>query len=226
MEQPTQIGHRLRLEIDSKCEHILDVMTLRNIFEKDKIRYNELFKITQEYLSSSEKGKMGISKPTFNEHLNHLIKRKLICRKQAKKQKVYFYLNENSPEISNLRNIKDQMDKEKKLLIQISEQLEKEKTWENMPVFISEYFALCELRRTKLVFEQFFNPSEKTKANILSLAWQAKKQSTLEDLLINRIVGGISKIPDEEKRNIVASKFLVALNSAIREVSKALEVKQ
>jgi hypothetical protein len=214
MEQPTQIQNRLRNMLDPYCELILDLMTIRSIFEQNKIRYNDLFKISKTFFDTNHK---GLSKPTFNEHIKHLLKKKLICRKHVGKQTVYFYLNLDTPEIINLKAMKDKVNTDLDNLAEILK-----KTSIEIPVLLSKYFALCELRKTKLIFEYFLEP--KSPPNILALAYQAKKQDMMVDTMILRIAQSISRMPNKQDKETAVANLLEGLEKAISQQTENFRV--
>lgn len=69
-------------EPDEYCRKIFMVLSLDN----KKTRFNELHRKLIKYDAK-------MSKPTLIEHLNHLIKDKVIQRKQQDKQKVFYEVN-------------------------------------------------------------------------------------------------------------------------------------
>jgi len=84
---------------DKICEKILLIMITEGIVAEHPKRFNELFRLINHYRVNGR-----ISKPTFNEHLNHLIEQDLIKRTQLEKQRVIYYLNSKNPIISNATN--------------------------------------------------------------------------------------------------------------------------
>ena len=68
MTKPITLENRIRQHLDKTCEKIIKIMLIHKVYEEDKKRYNELYRIV--------KGIIKISKPTFNDHIKHLIKKK------------------------------------------------------------------------------------------------------------------------------------------------------
>lgn len=71
-------------KLDKRCQKILLVMILK----KDTMRFNELAK-------TLKKLGMEMSHPTLLDHLNHLVKERLVTRREEKAQYVTYRLNMN-----------------------------------------------------------------------------------------------------------------------------------
>jgi DNA-binding HxlR family transcriptional regulator len=82
---------------DETCENLLNVMMVEGINETHPKRFNELFRLLRHY-------RLKTSKPTFNQHLKHLIEQNLVKRNKIEKQKVLYYLNSENPIIFNAMN--------------------------------------------------------------------------------------------------------------------------
>ena len=183
MGKQTLIDTELRAFIDETCEKIIDVFIVNEIYESDKMRYNQVFNKVDNTLQ--------ISKPTFNDHLNHLIKKKIVTRKKAGKQVVFLYLNENNPQIQNAKEMYGQINLETKKVIEALNN--RSFAWEKLPLFLSKYFALCELRRNRIMFKTALN-NKTSNDDLLSLALQSKAQATLQDLIMKMIVWALNSV--------------------------------
>jgi len=82
-------------ELDEYCSKILLVMMTKRVTEQLPKGFNQLFKL----INSSGISEKGISRPTFNEHINHLINKRYVERQETKTQKVLYYLKSNNPKI-------------------------------------------------------------------------------------------------------------------------------
>jgi hypothetical protein len=71
-------------ELDKYCTEIIAVLVMTK--NEESIRFNKLFDKLEKFGST-------MTKPTFVDHLNHLIKKKLIIRKKEGKQKVTLKFN-------------------------------------------------------------------------------------------------------------------------------------
>jgi predicted transcriptional regulator len=86
------------LGIDNKCSQILTLL----INHKEPIHFNGLYK-------ELKKNRMELSKPTISMHLNHLIEKSLVKRKEEEgTQFVYYSLN-----IEHARELKELTDSQK-----------------------------------------------------------------------------------------------------------------
>jgi DNA-binding MarR family transcriptional regulator len=212
MEQPTLTINRLRQELDEKCERILDLMVLRGAYQVgDAIRFNELFRMTKEIF------KRNISKPTYSEHLGHLIKKKLIIRKHVGKQETRLYLNLQNPKIAKLRETKAEVDKD----VETFQAKVKEHDWVNVPTLLSWTTTIFELRRIKTILEYFLTPEEADE-NILAVAYQSKRQETLEMLILLGAANTIEEIKDPADKETAKNKMVEALDQAITKMQTAL----
>jgi predicted transcriptional regulator len=208
-EPDTILDNLNRFLTDGVCQRILDVMTMQDIFEQNKKRYNELYRIIQAH------GRM--SKPTFDEHTGHLIKKRLIVRRELGKQEVYFYLNEHNMMIKNLHETKNQIQQEQR---KIEEKLI---PWDQIPAFLSNYFAMCELRRTRVIFKHFFdrNPQKK-QVDLLALAWQAKMMQTLQTKMIVNMAEMLAQAKTKDERQLKLARTLSLLDQAIEKANKGI----
>lgn len=206
MEQATTIIKRTKEKIDDKCNQIIDFMVLLGAFEDNPLRYNELFRIVEK--------NANMTKPTFNEHLSHLVNAKILKRKQITKQNVRFCLNSQHQEIKKLKEVKEQVDKDTHTLI---DKMANANFWVNMPTLLSLFFSICELRRTKILLQSYL---EKDNENTLSLLYQAKNQEMLETLLLGNLIDSINKCNSAEKK-ILQEKVLKTLNDSIVKTQNA-----
>jgi DNA-binding HxlR family transcriptional regulator len=119
--------------IDEYCEKIFLTLAIHG----EKIRFNELHRKLEKV-----GGKM--SKPTLIEHLNHLIKNKIIQRDEEDKQKVTYGLNwkkfKQLQEIKKFNEITLHLIEEEKRFK--SEDLDQRTNFTHIMLFISELFNL------------------------------------------------------------------------------------
>ena len=201
----TSIINVLKKEFDDKCQKIITYMLMRDVFEPDKLRFNQLYR---EIKTTYE-----ISKPTFNEHIKHLTDRKIVTREKSGPQIVHLYLNTDHLMVENAKNMKVQLDQDLKLF----EAMKNKRFWADFPTFLSHYFALCNLRRTKLLIKNYLTP-EKCKENLLAITLQATLQEKLTlDLL--EFVDSLSSI-DEKKSGI--RQILTSMDKAIVETKSQM----
>jgi hypothetical protein len=71
-------------ELDKYCTEIITVLIMTR--NEESLRFNKLYEQTKKFGAK-------MAKPTFIQHLNHLIKKKLIIRKKEGKQKVTLKFN-------------------------------------------------------------------------------------------------------------------------------------
>jgi predicted transcriptional regulator len=205
MEKPTQIGNRIRKEFDETCEQLLNLMFSQNIFQPDKTRYNALYE--------KAKAALDISKPTFNDHIKHLIKKRLVKREKKHKQEVYFYLNLDNLTVKNAKEMETQIKEETRSLMNTLRQPHlRDSLFEGLAV----YATLCNLRRWRIMLEYMFTP-ERAKENLLALLIQAKLQDNLEDYYILKIVNAANKLPSENARSEVIGLLTKKLDEDIKE---------
>ena len=77
--------------LDEYCFRILVLMISRSIYEYDAIRFNKLYALINSVCK--------MSKPTFNEHLGHLVKKRYVKRRRIAKQNVVYFLSLEHPRI-------------------------------------------------------------------------------------------------------------------------------
>jgi len=82
--------------LDDVCVSIYLALSLRG-----QLRYNELFRTVNRLNPNQDSGKPFISKPTFAEHINHLLKHKLITRIEKGKQNTILSLSKHELVILN-----------------------------------------------------------------------------------------------------------------------------
>lgn len=192
-------------------------MVVKHAYINNPIRFNELFRFCQEYAKKPSSVKK-MSKPTFNEHLTHLIKKKIVKRKQLGKQQVILYLDVTNPKVVKLKETSDQIfrDTEK-----ISKIINNPAFWTSLPEFISCYFALCELRKQKIILDYGLNP-DKNQDNILSSMIEINFQNNLEARLILQLRTIIEKEINPVKRAEFKNKVFASLDKAIGDAEKYL----
>jgi DNA-binding transcriptional ArsR family regulator len=212
MEKPSKLISIFREEIDAKCEQILTVMVLQKAYQSDSVRFNELYRS----LKNIAKSKM--SKPTFHEHLKHLVKKKIVKRQRKGKQEVRFYLNIENPKVFNLKEMDDSLREEHERLSRV---MKNPNFWLTLPDFISYYFAVCELRKMKLIIKYALSP-EKAKENVLALVLQARFQEALENQLLSQTLSIIDLETDSAKKEEMKTKIIEAIEYAISECKKEL----
>jgi predicted transcriptional regulator len=201
----TQTSTRLKEEFDDKCKDIVLYMLMRNVFESDKLRYNELYREVKQTFK--------MSKPTFNEHIQHLIAKKLVTRKESGKQVVYLYLNHNNLMVKTAKDLKEEMKREAAIL----QAMEKPRFWADAPTFMAYYFALCALRRVKFVIKYYLKP-KKAKENLLAASIQAK----IEDRLMHDLLLPIDHAKSMAEKERIAQQIIASLDKAIEETKTSM----
>lgn len=205
MEKSAQIGNRIRKEFDETCEQLLNIMFAQNIFQPDKTRYNILYE--------KAKAALDLSKPTFNDHIKHLIKKGLVKREKKHKQEVYLYLNHDNLLVKNAKEMETHIKEETRSLMNALRQPQlRDSLFEGLAV----YATLCNLRRWRIMLEYMFTP-ERAKENLLALLIQTKLQDNLEDYYILKIVNAANKLPSENTRSEVIGFLTDKLDEDIRE---------
>ena len=204
-EKMTLTSTQLKEEFDEKCKEIILYMLTRNILEPDKLRYNELFREIKTIFK--------MSKPTFNEHIKHLIDKKLVTRKEADKQVVFLYLNVNNLMVKTAKDRKEEMRRETEIL----QAMAQPGFWTDVPVFMAHYFALCELRRVKSIIKYYREPN-KAKENLLAATYQAMSIDRLMlDLLLP--IDNAESVTEKER---IVQQIMVSLDKAIEETKSII----
>lgn len=78
-------------QLDSICGSIYLPLIL-----KKSLRYNELYRSVIKLNPKQPSGKPFVSRPSFDEHLGHLIKLKLVTKNEIGKQNVVYSLNKDA----------------------------------------------------------------------------------------------------------------------------------
>lgn len=81
-------------QLDDVCSSIYVVL-----LAKKSLRFNELYRSVIRLNPKQKSGKDFISRPTFNDHLKHLTKQKLVVAKKKAKQNVIYSLNREAMSI-------------------------------------------------------------------------------------------------------------------------------
>ncbi|MBN1357608.1 hypothetical protein JW988_02460 [Candidatus Bathyarchaeota archaeon] len=201
----TITANRLKEEFDEKCIDIILYMLARNVFESDKLRYNQLFREINRLFK--------MSKPTFNEHIKHLIDKKIVTRKKTEKQVVFLYLNVNNLMVKTAKNLKEEMRSDAGIL----QAMAQPSFWSDVPVFMAYYFALCELQRVKYTIKYYREPS-KAKENLLAAAYQAK----IIDRLMLDLLLPIDNAKSVTEKERVVQQIITSLDNAIEETKSIM----
>ena len=210
MGEPSLIPNRVRAELDETCEKIIDALIIEDVYIHNKLRYNQVFrKITK---------LIKISKPTFTDHLRHLIKKKMVIRNKAGKQEVYLYLNHDHPQILNAKEMAEEIQQEAKELWEIMKDTNR---LSHLPIFLSHWFTICELRRWRTMFKSAFN-HERKNDNILSTSLQAKLQAWLQDMVMYRLFSAINQAHSTEKAKEMIDKIIRVIDQAITQTNAKL----
>jgi DNA-binding HxlR family transcriptional regulator len=123
------------------CERILFLLTLKKAFGPARgIRLNKFHRLAKEYIEKC-------SKPTLLDHLNALVKEKIVKRIVRGKQNTAYYLPENSTLIS-----KDILEETEKLGDSLNKKL-REQPIKSLIIKVLEISELAEAERLKLWFE-------------------------------------------------------------------------
>lgn len=81
-------------QLDDVCKSIYLPLSLRK-----SLRYNELFRTVNRLNPKQSSGKDYISKPTFDDHLKHLLKSKLVVAKRKGKQNVSYSISKSELQV-------------------------------------------------------------------------------------------------------------------------------
>ena len=201
--------NRWNEEFDDKCGNILLYMVSKHVYEADKIRYNQLYREINKLFK--------MSKPTFNAHLDHLKEKNVVTRLESGKQTVYLYLNENNLMIENTKDMQEEIEKEMKLF----QAMHDKSFWDFLPSYYSLYFALCELRRTKIMFRYVLTPS-KVKENLLAFQYQAMRE---ENMMVE-LVSALDHAKNRAEKERLVKQIIFSLDKAIEETRNRMKIFQ
>ena len=199
---------RLLSDFDQKCEQIFSMMVVCDL-DKQKMRYNELFRHIEKVLN--------ISKPTFNEHIGHLIEKKIVVHEQLSKQMVYLSLDPESILVKETEEMKRAMDEEAEILRGM---MNKPDFFKDLETYPALWFALVELRRHKINFVAAINP-EISREDLLAVSIQNKILLEMENQVIRKLLRTIYIAKPEEEEKIIGG-VLTSLDNAINDVKKEL----
>lgn len=116
-------------------------------FRKKGARFNELFRA---YTTLAK-----ISKPSFTEHVNHLVKKKILKRKRKGKQYTLLLLNKDNI-IANMGvRAVEEVNEKLKVLTRLTKRPD---FWERLPYIVADFFALLELLKVKAALEFYAHP--------------------------------------------------------------------
>jgi|GEM_PF-3282382 DNA-binding transcriptional ArsR family regulator len=87
------------IEMDDICSAIYLVLIL-----KKSLRFNELYRSVIRLNPLQSSGLPFVSRPSFNEHLRHLTKQKLVIAEKKGKQNVTYSLNKDAMSIFNINS--------------------------------------------------------------------------------------------------------------------------
>jgi len=85
---------RKAIQLDDICSSIYVVL-----LAKKSLRFNELYRSVIKLNPKQSSGKPFVSRPSFNDHLKHLTKQKLVIAKKKGKQNVTYTLNKETMSI-------------------------------------------------------------------------------------------------------------------------------
>lgn len=138
-------------ELDNYCTEIITVLVLSKT--EEPLRFNKLYEQTKKFGAK-------MTKPTFIQHINHLITKKLIIRKQEGKQKVT--LKFNWKKFSQLMEVKEKYEN-------MGTQLIKNKPSVNLSdtlTLVTGMLVLGDLYRLKISILNLIEPENKFYHNI------------------------------------------------------------
>ena len=90
-----------------------------------------------------------------------------------------------------------------------------------LAILLSDFFTLCNLRRTKFIFEGLIMP-KKARDEILALMYQAKIQELLQREILTNLAKGALKIDDKRKQEASIKEIIETLDLKIDETRKHL----
>ena len=141
------------LDLDKHCFHILMFMLGRMMFEEQPIRYNQLHQL----LKSAKLTPREMSKPTFNEHITHLVQRGYVIRNQLGKQHVEFFLTDK---FSELVEAKDMLHNSKQVGETISKK-SRSMDLHEVAIFITKLVTRVFLDETRILIKDVLEPKER-----------------------------------------------------------------
>jgi hypothetical protein len=203
------MDHWLHQYLDETCEKIVDVMMIKDVYKPDPRRYNELYRLVKPFLKT-------ISKPTFNEHIKHLLAKHLVKKERPGKQKVQLYLSDDHPMMKIGRQTAADVKKE---IAVLESMMEDPEYWVHIPTIISSYFTFCELRKWKLMLNAAFSPRQEVQ-NLLALTFQMKRFDDLRNLALLRLVRVMHHQNSQEKKEEIQRLLLKSLDKEINEYAE------
>ena len=203
MTKPITLENRIRQHLDKTCEKIIKIMLIHKVYEEDKKRYNELYRIV--------KGIIKISKPTFNDHIKHLIKKKLVRRVRTGKQRSYLFLNGKNQMISNAEEMIDKIKNEERFL---AHAVKSKDFGGELPAVLSVVYSISGLRHLQMVLRFMLNP-EKSYQNVLALSVVAD----VEDLVLFSLASSIMSVKSQKERRKKLEFMLDAINQAMEQMA-------
>lgn len=81
--------------LDKYCYRILILMFSKMVFKDYPMRYNQLYRLCEK----SKVRFLGMTKPTFNDHIKHLVSKGYVKKKKMGKQSTVLFLTDKLPEI-------------------------------------------------------------------------------------------------------------------------------
>lgn len=148
------------LGIDSKCYRILSLMISQYFSEDNPVRFNELYrKVTDRILG------IKISTPSFNEHLNHLIEKGYVIRKEKGKQNVIYYLSK----LDEITDFRAALEDAREFYQWLNNTFQKMSFKDQIEV-ISDFFAMSYLAQLQIGIENISTLSKNKKLQFQIIA--------------------------------------------------------
>jgi DNA-binding HxlR family transcriptional regulator len=204
-KEPILIENLIRKQLDETCEKIHRIMIMCGTYESDKRRYNQLFREANRIL--------GISKPTFDLHMKHMVKNKLVVRQVSAKQIVFFYLNKNDKRIQNEKEMLENIREEGEQLLKL---MKESKYWADLPILLARFDTTCHLKRMKLMLTLI-----DSKEKFLALASSLWYQDRIQERLFLDLQIAINQIKEASEKAVFQKRLLDSLEKAFKIESQA-----
>ncbi len=192
--------------LDPLCWKIFRIMLSPKT--KREPRYNELFRTVKSIIK--------ISKPSFNEHIQHLIHKKLVKRQKKGKQKTVLCLNYKNIIVNFGMKAVEQVNQETQRIVQL---MENEAFWWRAPMVISLFFAVSEMEQVKAILEYSLNPETKYET-FMALSAHATMIKDMRDFLLLGVLHAKNESARRKKLHLLIDVFDQAIEETRDTISK------
>jgi len=142
-----------KLGLDKYCYKIMLLMFVKTVYEDHPMRFNELYNLVY----SAKVRWRGMSKPTFNDHLQHLVKRGYVKRQRKGKQNVIYFLNDKFPEIEEAKETSEGILHTQQMISKKSRSF----SLDDMVKFVVDFATLIELSQAYTLIEDALQPEKR-----------------------------------------------------------------